>query len=1034
MRKALVILLGVCFLALFIGSVSAREVDKVGKRVYRDWTEEEYPLVNDQGAHRFTSAAVDTYCLVWYNFEGDLETDMGWTRFDNTAQIDTFSHVDDFAGLGGGDFGGLQPIEGTQSMWCGARPGTDDYMCSWETPPGYGNAWNQMLVSSDFSFTGLITFSYHGFFSSEPGYDFNYIEYDAGQGSWQEIDSYDAVVIDTIATHELFLSQAATKLRFHFTSDGAWSDQDGLQNTDGAFVVDSITIADITGTLDFEDFESASVGDKSANGNANAIAWNGDVESPFGMFSGIENNLQDKDPCGDNFAGQVVFFVGSPYPSSSYPGLFDTPFCLGAGGVEAPCQNELIISPILDMTMYSTNCDENQDAAIPPADLATMGGALLRFTCYRDIPLANLIFYVWHVRNIDEFDCPGQWQDRNYVYYGPDMDYIFTTQDVSDLITEDRAQIGFGCVDQCAVWYLAYGNCAEHTPSPWVDNIRFYRYSVLGPQWSHRDLDIFQDNFPEEEFDIESVVRADAANDLNPNDDPVIRPGDSAVVDCTAPLAGGLALDGGEPAVFCHVLVTHLGPDVKVPPSGAVIQGDWGTYYGMDGSWTVIQCDTAYTSSGNPAPDKFCVDLNDSLFTRGFEVAYYFKAQDLDGNWSTLPSRAETHPERTFEWTCLPTLASDILYVDDMHGRPLAGIKGTVEWYMDPSFRAAITPENYPDRYDINNPSSLVGNGLGSRAKNFHLTTAYKKMIWDCGNLENGTIATGDPETSGKSPDCQTVVDWLNLSPHEVGLWILGDDVAYDLDGQAAACALDLMSNWCGVTLVNNSYFELTGGRPAGGVTTPLVHTVNPGPNPNPMHDDSFYVDGGCAVINAFDVLEKTENSQYALEYPPYLATQYYAGIQNELTNAAEFAVKTMWFGFSWMYIRDAAPPGPGGAMVRNRLMAAIVNWMGNPINDNITQDETPAAYKLAQNFPNPFNPSTTIMFDMRAKGHVSLKIYNVAGQLVRTLVNGVKDAGHHKLTWDGRNNSGVSVASGVYFYKMETQDFSQTKKMIMLR
>jgi flagellar hook assembly protein FlgD len=64
----------------------------------------------------------------------------------------------------------------------------------------------------------------------------------------------------------------------------------------------------------------------------------------------------------------------------------------------------------------------------------------------------------------------------------------------------------------------------------------------------------------------------------------------------------------------------------------------------------------------------------------------------------------------------------------------------------------------------------------------------------------------------------------------------------------------------------------------------------------------------------------------------------------------------------------------------------------------------------------------------------VTLKVYNVAGQLVRTLVNGTKDAGSYAITWDGKNDRGSAVASGIYFYKMETKDFSQTKKMVMLR
>ena len=70
----------------------------------------------------------------------------------------------------------------------------------------------------------------------------------------------------------------------------------------------------------------------------------------------------------------------------------------------------------------------------------------------------------------------------------------------------------------------------------------------------------------------------------------------------------------------------------------------------------------------------------------------------------------------------------------------------------------------------------------------------------------------------------------------------------------------------------------------------------------------------------------------------------------------------------------------------------------------------------------------------MKAKGHVAIKVYNVAGQLVRTLVDGVYEAGSHSVTWDGTNNIGAKVASGVYFYKMETGNFSRTKKMVLLR
>jgi hypothetical protein len=895
-------------------------------------------------------------------------------------------------------------------------------MCSWVYAPGYGNAWNQMLVSDAFPFTGTLTFSYSGFFNSEPDYDFTYVEYDAGEGRWQEIAVYDGIN-DTIAAHQLLLAQAQTKLRFHFTSDGAWSDQDGLWQTDGAFIVDSLTITDLTGTIDYEDFEGANVSDRQAG------IWRGDVEAPFGSFSGFETNLQDHDPCNANFTHQVVFFIGSPYPSSSHPGLFDTPFCLGAGGISAPCHNEMIISPILDLTKYSTNCDESQDADIPPTSLPDLGGAVMRSTVYGDMPPANLTFFFWHIRNIDETGCPGQWLDRNYVYYWSNPFYVQGDQDVSDLVTEDKLQIAQGIVDMCDVWYGAYGNCAEHTPAPWVDNVRFYRYETVGPQWSWRDLDLFQDTFPQEEFDLESICRADNANDLNPNNDPVIRPGDSATVDCISPLAGGLATVGGGPAVFLHARVTHLGPDVKTIPSGVTLEGNYGSYYGMEGLWTVIQMDTAVTAAGSTLGDKYMVDLNDSLFTRGMMIEYYFKAEDLNGHKTTLPERAETE-DHFFEFTCLPTLASDIFYVDDAHG--YGSFDGAVQNHLDPAFQAVLPPENQPDRYDVNNPASGLSNGPGGRAKNFHMTTAYRKVIHDSGWRRYFTISDGTPDVD-KANDCQLFIDWMNLSEHDVGLLVMGNEVAWELSTLSSAAALDLTSNWCGITLVNDSYYELTGGFIAGGTMSPLLHTVNNAFG-NPMHQDSLYADGGCPFARSFDVLGTAGTGQYALKYPDFGGQQYYAAVQNEQANAAGYTTRTMWFGFSFLFIRDAALPGPGEGQVKNRILEALVYWMGNATNDNITETETPAAYKLAQNFPNPFNPQTTIAFGMREKGHVSLKIFNVAGQLVRTLVNEVRDAGSHRVTWDGRNNLGAQATSGVYFYKMETKSFSATHKMVMLR
>jgi hypothetical protein len=93
-----------------------------------------------------------------------------------------------------------------------------------------------------------------------------------------------------------------------------------------------------------------------------------------------------------------------------------------------------------------------------------------------------------------------------------------------------------------------------------------------------------------------------------------------------------------------------------------------------------------------------------------------------------------------------------------------------------------------------------------------------------------------------------------------------------------------------------------------------------------------------------------------------------------------------------------------------------------------------PAEYSLAQNYPNPFNPATTIRYGLPKEGHVTLKIYNLTGQEVRTLVDGVQPAGLKSLSWDGKGKFGQQVPSGVYLYRIVSGEFKETKRMTLMK
>jgi len=93
-----------------------------------------------------------------------------------------------------------------------------------------------------------------------------------------------------------------------------------------------------------------------------------------------------------------------------------------------------------------------------------------------------------------------------------------------------------------------------------------------------------------------------------------------------------------------------------------------------------------------------------------------------------------------------------------------------------------------------------------------------------------------------------------------------------------------------------------------------------------------------------------------------------------------------------------------------------------------------PETYKLYANYPNPFNPSTTVSYDLAVDGDVSLKVYNMRGELISTMVAEYQRAGSHSATWNGMTASGEEAASGVYFFKLEAGDFLQINKAVLLK
>jgi hypothetical protein len=94
----------------------------------------------------------------------------------------------------------------------------------------------------------------------------------------------------------------------------------------------------------------------------------------------------------------------------------------------------------------------------------------------------------------------------------------------------------------------------------------------------------------------------------------------------------------------------------------------------------------------------------------------------------------------------------------------------------------------------------------------------------------------------------------------------------------------------------------------------------------------------------------------------------------------------------------------------------------------------TPTGYNLADNYPNPFNPESTIEYELPQAGLVRFEVFNLLGQKIKTLIDQNQDAGIHHIVWNGNNDLGEAVASGIYLYRIEANNFQATKRMLLIR
>ena len=142
-------------------------------------------------------------------------------------------------------------------------------------------------------------------------------------------------------------------------------------------------------------------------------------------------------------------------------------------------------------------------------------------------------------------------------------------------------------------------------------------------------------------------------------------------------------------------------------------------------------------------------------------------------------------------------------------------------------------------------------------------------------------------------------------------------------------------------------------------------------------------------------------------------------------------------FYYSYPVLWDMNSDGTTECLVTKYEYPMFGNFAYEVYNSGLVgldNSSAPTKFELSQNFPNPFNPSTEINFSLEKNQPVTLRIYDVKGELVKTLVNNLMSSGSHQIIWDGTNDKGMRQASGVYFYRLQSEANFSVKKMLMLK
>ncbi|MDX2474374.1 MAG: hypothetical protein QNL91_11760 [Candidatus Krumholzibacteria bacterium] len=930
-------------------------------------------------------------------YTGDFESGWnGWTSIDATAPSGANWHVSAYN----------QSVPGNLAAWCGslAFPSCNETL---DEGGGYGNNWSELLefrtAVTDPQMAATVQVTATLQYDVEPAEDHVLLNasYEGQLGYVFDLHwtGNGVVAVDETFTYlpTEFVDGTDVVITFLVVSDGARSDEDCMFFSAGACQLDDVTVAisqaGLADIVSFTDFQDGTLGD-----------WANSGFTGVGDYAQIWSGLEDNDPCATNYSNQVAF-VDDDVVVPGTGGSECINWCYGpsgfivntTGGLLEPTRHleNYILSPVMDWPTVAAD------------------GILYSFDVFVHEDLTDDspgVFYTWAVRSADTDGSAGRgvqdineqpFEDRNSVYFGG-PEYRRETNNVSDLMVAGRDELQM----RLGVWELGWvwgWTGDDGYPAPYFDNVSVKVFPVDGPVMVAKPENLGQDSFPERDVldvaDLGSLhVRFDSAIAS------AAQSGDSLVVSVRSLRAGGVLV--GAPQLHYTIDANPVFDAFRIMPVSGWIPG------------------SPVMIGGAPLEDQWAFDLPDSgtLFP-GDVLHYYFRAEDAVGGdiqSSTLPVDLSGYGvfgvappyDPQFTVNALPEMSVDglgglrtssILVWDDSGDPELAA--DLYEAMIGFNIRNEKTVGGKDRSFDFyfTNAAELgLGNGVGGRTSGASLA-GYSDIIYRSGIQDLHTLSSGDP-LADPGNDLGALASWFAAG--ERNLLVAGDGVASDLTTNQGADGLIFAADVLGVDVVTPNIRSFISNQ-----ASPLVSLV-PG---NPVfYNSDWYATGGCPKLRAFDgqvarpgavrLAEFADPSGGSGAYSFSAATLNFYGNDNRI-------VTLPYDVASVSAANPASVPAPYSA--NNRVLEEVLIFFGfGPVGP---VPEAPAF--AVYSYPNPFNPVTRIEYSVSAPGHLSLKIYNLRGELVRTLVDAeVQTRGH--VVWDGTDAGGAQVARGVYVYE----------------